>query len=68
VSIAYERRGPLEFAVVYDAFKHELFVAVRGRGARLNGRLINVSATPSLDRALLATAFPTTSGSGAISI
>ena len=28
------------------------------RGSRLNGRPIRVSATPSLDRALLATAFP----------
>ena len=57
-SIAYERRGRLELAVVYDALKRELFVAARGRGARLNGRPIRVSATPSLDRALLATAFP----------
>ena len=58
MSIAYERRGRLELAVVYDALKRELFVAARGRGARLNGRPIYVSATPSLDRALLATAFP----------
>lgn len=58
VSIAYERRGRLELAVVFDALKRELFVAVRGRGARLNGRPIHVSATPSLDRALLATGFP----------
>ena len=58
VSIAYERRGRLQLAVVYDALKRELFVAARGRGARLNGRPIYVSATPSLDRALLATAFP----------
>jgi myo-inositol-1(or 4)-monophosphatase len=34
VSIAYERRGRLEFAVVFDALKRELFVAARGRGAR----------------------------------
>jgi len=58
VSIAYERRGRLELAVVYDAFKRELFVAARGRGARLNGRPIQVSATASLDRALLATSLP----------
>ena len=42
----------------YDALKRELFAAARGRGAQLNGRPIHVSATPSLDRALLATAFP----------
>ena len=58
VSIAYERCGRLELAVVFDALKRELFVAARGRGARLNGRPIHVSATPSLESALLATAFP----------
>ena len=57
-SIAYERCGRLELAAMFDALKRELFVARRGRGARLNGRPIHVSATPSLDRALLATAFP----------
>jgi myo-inositol-1(or 4)-monophosphatase len=58
VSIAHEHRGRLELALVFDALKRELFVAARGRGARLNGRPIHVSATPSLDRALLATGFP----------
>jgi myo-inositol-1(or 4)-monophosphatase len=58
VSIAYERRGRVELAVVFDALKGELFVAVRGRGARLNARPIHVSATPSLDLSLLATGFP----------
>ncbi len=58
VSIAYERHGRLELAVVFDALKRELFVAARGHGARLNGRPIRVSATLSLDRALLATGFP----------
>ena len=58
VSIAYERRGRVELAVVFDALKRELFFAARSRGARLNGRPIRVSATPSLDRALLATGFP----------
>jgi myo-inositol-1(or 4)-monophosphatase len=58
VSIAYECRGRLELGVVFDALKHELFFAVRGRGARLNGRPIHVSATASLDRALLATSLP----------
>ena len=58
VSIAYKRRGRLELAVVFDVLKRELFVAAHGRGARLNGRPIHVSTTPSLDRALLATAFP----------
>jgi myo-inositol-1(or 4)-monophosphatase len=58
VSIAYERRGRVEFAVVFDALKRELFVAARGRGARPDARPIHVTATPSLDRAPLATSFP----------
>ncbi len=58
VSIAYERRGRVELGVVFDALKRELFVAARGRGARLNARPIRVSRTPTLELALLATGFP----------
>ena len=38
VSIAYERRGRLQSAVIFDAFKKEAFTAHRGKGARLNGK------------------------------
>lgn len=58
VSIAYERRGRVELGVIFDALKRELFVAARGRGARLNGRRIHASKTPALDLALLSTGFP----------
>jgi myo-inositol-1(or 4)-monophosphatase len=51
VSIAYEHCVRLVLAVVFDALKRELFVAARGRGARLNGRRVRVRPTPSLDRA-----------------
>jgi len=57
-SIAYERRGQIQIGVVYDALKKECFVARRGKGARLNGKLIRVSATPALDLSLLSTGFP----------
>ncbi|HJU27719.1 MAG TPA: inositol monophosphatase family protein [Candidatus Binataceae bacterium] len=57
VSIAYERRGRLHTAVILDAFKKEMFVARRGKGARLNGKPIRVTRVPSLDMALLATGF-----------
>src|SRR6266852_42128 len=43
VSIAYERRGRVQTAVVFDAFKKECFVAQRVKGARLNGKPIRVS-------------------------
>jgi myo-inositol-1(or 4)-monophosphatase len=58
ISIAYERRGRLQSAVVFDAFKREMFVAHRGRGARLNGRPIRVTRTPTLANSLLVTGFP----------
>src|SRR5712691_5497736 len=58
VSIAYERRGRVQTAVVFDAFKKECFVAQRGKGARLNGKPIRVSRISSLEFALLTTGFP----------
>ncbi len=50
--------GSTEVAAVYDPFRQELFEAVRGTGAKLNGRTIRVSPTPKLDDALFVTGFP----------
>ena len=58
VSIALEVDGVLEIGVVYDPLGEELFVAERGRGARVNGRPMRVSRTDSLGDALLCTGFP----------
>jgi myo-inositol-1(or 4)-monophosphatase len=58
VSIAYERRGRVQLAIVYDAFKKECFVAQRNRGTTLNGKPAHVSRVPALDLSLLATGFP----------
>lgn len=58
VSIAYQRRGETRFGVIYDALHKECFTAQRGRGAKLNGKPIRVSATPAIGSALLATGFP----------
>jgi myo-inositol-1(or 4)-monophosphatase len=44
--------------VVYDPTRDELFEAVRGQGARLNGRPVRVSEVAELGKALLATGFP----------
>jgi myo-inositol-1(or 4)-monophosphatase len=57
VAIAYERRGKIQAGVIFDAFKRELFVARRGGGARLNGKPMRVTRTPSLESALLITGF-----------
>ena len=58
VSIALERDGEIVLGVVLDPTRNECFSALRGNGAFLNGRAIQVSATPDLDKALLVTGFP----------
>jgi myo-inositol-1(or 4)-monophosphatase len=58
VSIAYERKGRVQFGIIYDALKKECFSATRGRGARLNNKPIRVSKTDTLSSALVATGFP----------
>ncbi|MBM4274723.1 MAG: inositol monophosphatase, partial [Deltaproteobacteria bacterium] len=47
-----------KYGVVYDPLRDELFEAVKGQGATMNGHPIRVSTTDRLDRALLATGFP----------
>lgn len=58
VSIACEADGVLEYGVIYEPLRDELFEARRGVGASLNGTPIRVSGTDRLDRALIATGFP----------
>ncbi len=58
VSIALQRRGRLEHAVVYDPHRQELFTASRGDGAHLDGRRMRVSKQATLEGALLGTGFP----------
>jgi myo-inositol-1(or 4)-monophosphatase len=58
VSMGLEREGKMEVGVIYDPLRDEVFTAERGQGASLNGRRIQVSATPNLSGALLCTGFP----------
>ncbi len=58
VSIAFEAAGVVEYGVVYDPLREELFEARRGGGAWLNGRPLKVSRVDRLGAALLATGFP----------
>jgi myo-inositol-1(or 4)-monophosphatase len=57
VSIALEIEGVLEVGVVLDSVRGELFTAVRGRGAYVNGAPLDVSSETEPKRALLATGF-----------
>jgi myo-inositol-1(or 4)-monophosphatase len=58
VSIALEIEGKVRIGVVYHTMMNELFTAVRGEGALLNGERIHVSSRSPLKSALLATGFP----------
>src|SRR5690606_10627299 len=58
VSIALAEKGDVCFGVIYDPIKDELFVAERGKGTKLNGRLMNVSDESCVENSLLSTNIP----------
>jgi len=58
VSVALAVAGRVTVGVILQPLSGELFTAVRGGGARLNGHPLHVSATSGLERAFLATGFP----------
>jgi len=57
VSIGVERERVGTVGVVYDPMLDEMFCAVRGRGATLNGRPLRVSAEDDMTHAMVATGF-----------
>ncbi len=58
VSIACEHKGRIEVAAVFDPMRSELFTAVRGGGAQLDGRRVRVSRQRTLEGSLIGTGFP----------
>jgi len=58
VSMALQRRGKIEHAVVYDPMRQELFTASRGDGAQLDGKRMRVSRQLELEGSLIGTGFP----------
>ncbi|MEN6621014.1 MAG: inositol monophosphatase family protein [Smithella sp.] len=58
VSIALEKDGIIILGVVYDPTRRDTFVAVRGEGAYLNNKKIEISHNSELTHSLLATGFP----------
>lgn len=58
VSIALSIKGKISFGVVFNPISEELFSAVSGEGAKLNGRKIAVSETAVVSESLLVTGFP----------
>ncbi|NNG00638.1 MAG: inositol monophosphatase [Desulfobacteraceae bacterium] len=60
VSIAFEFRGRIQVGVVWNPITCELFTAIKGQGAELNGVKIHVSNAENVSDSLLATGFPYT--------
>jgi len=60
VSIALTYQDTLVVGVVHDPTRDETFTAIKGSGARLNGRPIHVSKTRQLAKSLLSTGFSPT--------
>ncbi|HSH00689.1 MAG TPA: inositol monophosphatase family protein [candidate division Zixibacteria bacterium] len=58
VSLGLQYDGESVVGVVCDPLRAELFSAVRGGGARLNGRRIQVTQAPTMVDALCGTGFP----------
>jgi len=58
VSIALKIEDKLEVAVIYDPNRQELFTAMRGQGAQVDGHRIRVSQRHELDHALIGTGLP----------
>jgi len=58
VSIAFEAAGVLEYGVIYEPLRDEIFEAVRGGGAWLNRQRLQVSGVERMNEALVATGFP----------
>jgi myo-inositol-1(or 4)-monophosphatase len=58
ISIAAMVDEQIVAGVIFNPLHDELFVAVRGEGAKLNGNPISVSRTASIGEALFATGFP----------
>jgi len=57
VSIAIQFKDKIEYAVIYDPVRQDLFTATRGKGAQLNDRRIRVSKRTRLEECLLGTGF-----------
>ena len=58
VSIALRIKGRLTVAVIYDPNRQEIFTAIRGQGAQVDGHRIRVSNRRDLRDTLIGTGFP----------
>lgn len=57
ISIAMQYKNKIEYGLVYDPVRQEVFTATRGGGAYCNNKRIRVSKRNSIDSSLIGTAF-----------
>ena len=57
VSIAYAEKGEVLAGIILDPMRKELFTAIKGGGAFLNGTRISVSRTARISQAIITTGF-----------
>lgn len=57
VSIAYAQKGEVQMGLVYDVVKDEMFHAIKGEGAFLNGAPISVSNKAAVNQSIICTGF-----------
>lgn len=58
VSIALEQDGALLIGAIYDPNRDEMFTAIRGQGARLNGNPIEPTRVDKLSEAMIVVSLP----------
>jgi myo-inositol-1(or 4)-monophosphatase len=59
ISIAYYAKGKVELGVIYDPSNDEMFVAMRGQGATLNGSPMCVADVSGVDEGLVSVGYST---------
>ena len=57
ISIAWLWKKEISVGVIYDVIRDELFTAIRGKGAKLNGRKISVADTNDLGQSMIGVGF-----------
>jgi len=57
ISIAWRWKKEISVGVIYDVVRNELFTAIRGKGAKLNGKKISVAKTNDLGQSMIGAGF-----------
>lgn len=59
ISIAYYSQGKVELGVIFDPSNDEMFVAIRGQGATLNGKPMRVANVSGVSEGLVSVGYST---------